>query len=140
MIYKDKDPKNILNQISFWSHKFMSFEICGFLGLNKKEEIYCLKLCKNNSTTPNENFYIDPLEFLSFKEDNHLIGVFHSHTMGDEKASEFDVMSCENCCLPFIIYSLNTNNFNIIEPKVSDSHKTKLKELKQEINKTNDKS
>ena len=47
-----------------------------------------------------------------------MIGVFHSHVKGNEKESEFDVKMSENCCQPFIIYSLNSKKINIYTPKL----------------------
>jgi hypothetical protein len=40
--------------------------------------------------------------------------------VGDENASDFDLNTSENCCFPFVIYSVVTEKFSIYEPKHKD--------------------
>ncbi len=59
-----------------------------------------------------------------------MIAVFHSHIRGDETESEFDVKMADNCCQPFLIYSLNTKKINIYTPKTIEADVNKLERIK----------
>ena len=52
-----------------------------------------------------------------FKNDYDLIFVFHSHIIGDEKPSEFDIIMSENSCVPFLIHCTVNKKNNIYLPK-----------------------
>jgi len=58
------------------------------------------------------------------------VAVFHSHILGDEKESEFDVKMSDNCCQPFLIYSLNTKKINIYTPKTIEADVNILERIK----------
>ena len=61
---------------------------------------------QNRSKNPEQYFIIDPYDYLLFMKDYKILSIFHSHLIGDEKASEFDKKTSESCCLAFIIYSI----------------------------------
>ena len=65
---------------------------------------------------PRHNFVLDPLQYLIFKDKYEVITVFHSHVIGDEEPSDFDVLMSENSCVPFSVYSLNTKKYYIHRP------------------------
>jgi proteasome lid subunit RPN8/RPN11 len=92
-------------------------EICGFLGFDRKKETYVVQNEKNVSQDPSEYFMIDPLNYLIFKEKYDLLAVYHSHINADAEPSEFDVKMSNNCCIPFLIYSIETKKFNLYEPQ-----------------------
>lgn len=114
---KTPSEDDVLNKIKKWSSVNFSSEVCGLIG--QENENYVVVLCANKSKNPSSSFVIDPLEYLLFLEKYNVIGLFHSHITGDETESEKDIMMSENSCLPFFIYSLNTENFNIYVPKKS---------------------
>lgn len=87
------------------------------MGYDKTKKDYIVQLEKNCSTDPKNFFAIDPLRYLLFKQKYSLVAIFHSHIIGDEKPSEFDIKMSENCCIPFLVYSLNTDKIEIYEPK-----------------------
>ena len=130
-IFRSKDAKKALDKIRVWSKERKSLEVCGFLGF-ENEEYVCL-LCENISEQPSKYFAIDPVEYLTFKEEKSTICIFHSHVTGNEEPSEFDVSMSENCCLPFMIYSLNTDKFYIYNPKNNDSDQNLLKTIQNTI-------
>lgn len=130
-ILKFKDKKEALKQIKEWSKERKSLEICGFLGF--KDDEYVSLLCENISQQPSKYFAIDPVEYLNFKDQNETICVFHSHINGNEEPSEFDVSMSENCCLPFMIYSLNTDKFCLYKPKNSDAKEELLEQIQEII-------
>jgi len=95
-------------------------ETCGFVAFDKKSKKYVLTVEKNESPDPANFFIINPVRFLNCKNKYDLIGVFHSHITADETPSEFDIKMSEACCVPFVIYSLNTYKFSIYSPKHKD--------------------
>lgn len=115
---RSKGVKQALSSIKKLAHQNFKREICGFLGFDRDKKEYLVQLEENIAEDPSNFFLINPLSFLLFKDDYEMIGVFHSHIKGDEKESEFDVKMSENCCQPFIIYSLNTKKINIYTPKL----------------------
>jgi|TARA_R110002020_G_scaffold51418_6_gene145513 proteasome lid subunit RPN8/RPN11 len=115
---RTKTVKQALATIKKLAHQNFKKEICGFLGFDRDKKEYLVQLEKNVAEDPANFFLINPLSFLLFKDDYEMIGVFHSHVKGNEKESEFDVKMSENCCQPFIIYSLNSKKINIYTPKL----------------------
>lgn len=110
--------------------KNMAYEICGFIGFDEESGKYVASVEKNQSPNPAEFFSISPVRYLTFKDSYSVIGVFHSHIAGDENPSDFDIRMSEACCLPFIIYSLNTKKFSIYQPKTPDYDVNRLARIK----------
>ena len=130
---KTKDPKLRdlwYEKIKELAHKNFTKEICGFLGFDTEQKKYVVQLEDNISEAPQNQFVINPLNYLLFKEDYEMIAVFHSHIRGDETESEFDVKMADNCCQPFLIYSLNTKKINIYTPKTIEADVNKLEMIK----------
>ena len=123
-IYKTKQLKRAISKIAEISEKKFIQEICGILGYDG--ENYVIQECKNISEKPAECFVMDPLQYLLFKEQYSTIAIFHSHIVGDETPSEFDIIMSENSCVPFLIYSLNTKNVYIHTPKHIDADEKRL--------------
>ncbi len=127
-----KSISDIKDFILKHSMRHLSHEICGFIGYDKSEKKYVVTLEKNASPDPKSFFLISPVSYLQFKNEYSILGIFHSHIIADEQASEFDIKMSEANCLPFIIYSINSKKFNIYEPKNQDYdvnifHKVKVK-------------
>jgi len=115
--------KNCLN------NKFL--ESCGFVGI--KNNRYIVQNAKNISTNPREEFLVDPLDYLSFKDKNKLISVYHSHIDIDEKPSEYDILISENCCVPFMIYSVITDKIGFYVPSNLEFEKDLIEDIKNNI-------
>lgn len=128
-----KGAKKALTSIKEIAHKNLKREICGFLGFDHHKKEYLVQTEENVSEDPSNFFLINPLSYLLFKDKHQMIGVFHSHILGDEKPSEFDVKMSENCCQPFIIYSLNSKKINIYTPKSSEVDVTILNRIKAAV-------
>ena len=109
--YKSKQLKRVLNKISEYCEKRFSQEVCGLLG--KSGGHYIAQECKNVSDNPSQEFVMDPVQFLLFKEKYNVIALYHSHIVGDEEPSDFDKLMSENSCIPFLIYSLNTKKHHL---------------------------
>ncbi|HAW77378.1 MAG TPA: hypothetical protein DCW74_16800 [Alteromonas australica] len=111
-------PQGVFKTIKKIAEGNLRNEVCGFVGFDKvKREHFVVKEAPNVAEDPVNFFLISPLDYLLFKEEYHLVGLFHSHLVGDEQPSEFDKKMAENCCNPFLIYSLNTQKINIYEPQ-----------------------
>lgn len=95
-----------------------SQEVCGFIGWNSPE--YVATVEQNDAVDPKNFFAINPASYLMFASDYDMLAIFHSHIVGDENPSEFDIKMAEACCVPFVIYSLNTKKFHIYEPSESE--------------------
>lgn len=105
-------------------------ELCSLIGVNENKNIV-YKQMQNRSKEPNAYFIIDPYDYLAFIKKNSCLCVFHSHLFGDEKESEFDQKTSENCCYPFLIYSINTEKFNLYEPQNKDYDVNIIQRLKE---------
>lgn len=92
-------------------------EVCGFLGYDRQINQFMVEPKDNISENPKQYFMIDPLDYILFKDRYEMVAIYHSHISGDEKPSQFDIKMAENCCDPFLIYSLNSKKINIYEPK-----------------------
>ena len=108
-------PQGVFKAIKKISEENFRNEVCGFVGYD--DENFVIKEAANIAEDPKRFFLISPLDYLLFKEDYCLVAVFHSHVVADEQPSEFDRKMAENCCNPFLIYSLNTQKINIYEPQ-----------------------
>lgn len=115
------------------SFSHMNFEICGLLGFDDNSKEYIAKIEKNESPDPKNYFLMNPTNYLNFKNKYNLIGIFHSHIICDEEASEFDIKMSESTCLPFIIFSINSKKFNIYEPHNKDYDVNILERLKAKL-------
>lgn len=129
--YKSKQLKRAISKIAEISEKKFTQEVCGILGYDGSN--YIIQECKNISDNPSQQFVMDPIQYLMFKEEYSTIAIFHSHITGDEKPSEFDIMMSENSCVPFLIYSLNTKSVYIHTPKHIDADKKNLEKVKEKI-------
>jgi proteasome lid subunit RPN8/RPN11 len=107
----------------------VSQEVCGFIGWDRLE--YTATVEKNDAADPKNFFAINPASYLMFAQDNDMLAIFHSHIIGDEFPSEFDIKMAEACCVPFVIYSLNTKKFHIYEPSECELNVKAFARLKE---------
>lgn len=128
-----KNAKDALDKVKNYCLVSPSIEICGFLGYDPNKRKYIVQLENNCSSDPKNFFAIDALKYLLFKQKYQLAAVFHSHIIGDEKPSEFDIKMSENCCIPFLVYGLNTDKFEIYQPKNIECDVKILKRIKSNI-------
>ena len=123
-------PQGVFKTIKKISEENFRNEVCGFVGYD--DENFVIKEAANIAEDPKRFFLISPLDYLLFKEDYCLVAVFHSHIIADEQPSEFDRKMAENCCNPFLIYSLNTQKINIYEPQTMECDVSILERIKAE--------
>jgi proteasome lid subunit RPN8/RPN11 len=132
-ILKHRFVSRIVSFIKENSHLYCSNEICGFIGWDDEEQKFVVSIEKNQAEDPRNFFMISPSSYYQFAYKYDMLGIFHSHIIGDEQPSEFDIKMSEACCLPFLIYSLNTKNFNIYEPKHSELNVKAFARLKEKL-------
>jgi len=128
--YKFKTLKAALNRVKKIAHESASVEVCGFLGFDKDGELFIVREETNDSPTPANFFLINPLDYLLFKDKYEVLGLFHSHVLGDEQPSDFDIKMAQNCCVPFLIYSLNTKKTHIYEPQIIECDVNMVRRMK----------
>ena len=129
-VHKCKGEITALHKIKEMSHEHFKQEICGFLGYDHEEKEFIVQKEDNIAEDPRSHFLINPLSYLLFKDSYSMIAVFHSHIIGDETESEFDIKMADNCCQPFLIYSLNTKKINIYTPETIESDVNILDRIK----------
>ena len=129
-VHKCKGEITALHKIKEMSHEHFKQEICGFLGYDYEKKEFIVQKEDNIAKDPRSHFLINPLSYLLFKDYYGMIAVFHSHIIGDETESEFDVKMSDNCCQPFLIYSLNTKKINIYTPETIESDVNILERIK----------
>ena len=130
MVKHFKKEKEALEYIKQISHKNFKGEICGFLGYDYGANQYIVQKEENIAPDPSSVFLINSLNYLLFKDTYGMVAIFHSHIVGDETASEFDVKMSENCCQSFLIYSLNSKKINIYTPETAEGDVKRLERIK----------
>ena len=125
-----KGERATLHRIKEIAHQNFKREICGFLGFCEEKQKYVVQVEKNISPKPAAYFLINPLNYLLFKEKYKMVAIFHSHITGNEDESEFDIKMADNCCQPFLIYSLNSKKINIYTPETIEADVNRLERIK----------
>jgi proteasome lid subunit RPN8/RPN11 len=104
-------------------------EVCGFVivedGVLKSEP------AQNISIFKNDIFEIHPLEIVQKIKSGKLAAIYHTHPISTEKESKFDRFNCENSCIPFVIYSKQSQKFNLLLPKTIQVKKEYAAMLKE---------
>lgn len=131
--FEHKFIAKISNFIKQQSHLQSRNEICGFIGWDQESQKYVVSVEENKAEDPKNFFMISPSAFYLFKKQYDMIGIFHSHISGDEQPSEFDIKMSEACCVPFVIYSLNSKKFHIYEPSSSELNVKAFTRLKEKL-------
>jgi proteasome lid subunit RPN8/RPN11 len=104
-------------------------EICGFI-LAEGDSLRS-EPAQNIALYKDGVFEIHPLEILKQIKSGKLAAIYHSHPVSGEFESTFDKFNCENCCIPFVIYSKQSEKFNLILPKNIHVNKEYVKILKK---------
>lgn len=131
--FSDEQYKKIINNLKQEAENSLLCELCALVGVDKENGDLIYKIMKNRSKTPEDFFMIDPYDYLSFIDKNELLLIFHSHLLGDELPSDFDIKTSENCCYPFLIYSVCTEKFCIYEPQYKNYNVSILEGIRKSI-------
>jgi proteasome lid subunit RPN8/RPN11 len=104
-------------------------EVCGFILVENGE----LKSepAKNIASYQNDIFEIHPLEVVRKIRSGKLAAIYHTHPSCGEQESKFDRFNCENSCVPYLIYSKETNKFNLILPRKPHVNKEYIEILRK---------
>jgi proteasome lid subunit RPN8/RPN11 len=127
--------ENLKNCLDFFKKESLAHpgnEVVGFLG--EKNNVPFAKMVKNRAPDPKNFFAIDPLETLNFRREYEFLAIFHSHIYGDSQFSEWDIVTSDNCCLPFIVYSIPEDKFNLYVPPSNEVCSVKIERIKECFN------
>ena len=89
-------------------------EACGLLAVYKGKEKYFP--CKNLAEDLEDQFIIDPDDWVKAEDAGEIIAVFHSHPNHPPTPSQADLVSCEYLDLPFYIVTPESEQWNYFEP------------------------
>lgn len=91
-------------------------EVCGFILLNNDLTV-SIEKAKNESLTPKSSFTISPSRFINYSINKKVLGLYHSHPKSSEKPSSQDISMSEEMGLPYLIYSLISEDFYLYYPE-----------------------
>jgi proteasome lid subunit RPN8/RPN11 len=131
-LYKFTNLKDFVVFLKKEAEYSLLAEICCLIGTDEEENIIYQQV-QNRSKNPESYFMVDPYDYLSFINKYSCLCIFHSHLIEDEKPSDFDIKTSENCCYPFLIYSVVTEKFHIYEPEHKDYDVNIINRLKELI-------
>jgi proteasome lid subunit RPN8/RPN11 len=106
-----------------------SLEVCGFVTYEDGE--FKSEPAKNIASYADDVFEIHPLEILKKMRSGKLVAIYHSHPTTGEEESKFDQFNCDNSCIPYLIYSKQSEKFNLVMPKISHVKKEYVDLLKK---------
>lgn len=70
----------------------------------------------NNVSDNQREFVLDKNEYLRYYLRYKILCIVHSHPDSPESPSSWDIENCNAVGIPYIIYSIPTNNFYVLEP------------------------
>lgn len=126
------NAEDLMSFLKKESDSNLFIEICGFFGKTEDGKFIYVK-APNRAKDPSNYFVIDPYDYLCFINKYKCLGVFHSHILGSEKASDFDITCSENLCYSFLIYSIETELFHLYEPENKDYDVKDIEDIKNKI-------
>ena len=104
-----------------WQNDFIKYaenyspnEACGLFAIIEGKEKFWP--CKNLAESKHQFFIIDPDDWASCEDAGEILGVVHSHPVGDSTPSDADKASCEHLGFPYYIYSVKHKSWNKLEP------------------------
>ena len=102
-------PCEIIDSIECYCQKNKEIECCGIIYQDRgaSKWLPCENLAKNKK----HNFILNPRFFVDYDVQY----VVHSHCFGSARPSVFDKQSQHEICIPYLIYSVEHNNFCIYE-------------------------
>ena len=119
VLIKMKLTKQIEAAIKKHAIKVSPEECCGFL-VESDEGAIKISECKNISKNKKEHFKISIEDYLQALVDGDIFAVYHSHTKEDSSFSEADEDICNNLEMVSVLYNTETDNFQILEPKINE--------------------
>lgn len=88
-------------------------EVCGLITVLKGKEIYVP--CKNIAES-DQDFIMDPIDYANAEDASDIVAIVHSHCNLPAKASQADLVGCENSKMPWHIVSLPSETWETIKP------------------------
>jgi proteasome lid subunit RPN8/RPN11 len=91
-------------------------EVCGFIYISDSGRLKSIR-CDNLHDDKKNQFLINPKEFIKLKKNYIILSVYHSHINCGPEPSKTDLMTSEELCLPYYIYSLKSDSFFLSIPR-----------------------
>jgi len=88
-------------------------EGCGVIGVikGKKKWFPCINLADTD-----EDFLIDPKEYIQIKKQADIIAIVHNHINCSNEPSKNDIKYCNSIGIPYYIFSYPSMQLNIVNP------------------------
>ena len=102
-------PQGILDEIKKYCLKNKQEESCGLIYSEQNKLIWVS--CDNIAKNKTFNFMIDTRKMIDYNVEY----VVHSHCFGPAKPSILDKKAQGEICIPYLIYSIEDDNFVIYE-------------------------
>lgn len=122
---------NIREKIISECSKNISREICGFV--IKTDNGFDVKPMDNKATQPEKEFYIPAQDFLYVKRNYEVVAIYHSHIIGDDQPSDYDLKTSDLICYPFVIFSIKNNTVHVHTPEELDVDIKIVNKLKEDL-------
>lgn len=90
------------------------YEACGLVAVYKGQQKYYP--CKNLAENLEDQFILNPDDWIKAEDDGEIVAVFHSHPNHSPTPSQADLASCEYLDLPFYIVTPETEDWYYFEP------------------------
>lgn len=113
--------KRLLSEIKKISLSSPEVEVCGLVV--ESQGLLSLAPCMNEYPQPALAFRISARKFLSY---SNVRCVYHSHPKSSSAPSSLDERYSDELGLPFLIYSVLDDNFNLYKNKVYNSVRHKV--------------
>jgi proteasome lid subunit RPN8/RPN11 len=108
--------KKLLSKVKNFSLSSPEVEVCGLI--IESGGLLSLVPCVNEHSLPELAFRISARKFLSYRDIRY---VYHSHPRSSSIPSSRDKRYADELGVPFLIYSVPDDNFNLYKNKVYNS-------------------
>jgi len=105
--------ETIVDQVLAHAHLTPDTEVCGLAVIVRGK----LKYIPCTNELSGDTFSIPASEYISAEDSGEVVGVCHSHVFSDASASSSDIIACNNSKVPWLIVSVLTNTYSILQPK-----------------------
>jgi len=105
--------KKIYKEIKEHALKDYPNECCGFI-LEKDSKTISYP-SKNIAEKKSNNFMINPIDYIKISNMGRIVGLYHSHCQYDYNFSLLDKFTSSNHKIPFILYNVKIDKFDIYD-------------------------
>ncbi|WP_391528483.1 C40 family peptidase [Photorhabdus akhurstii] len=107
--------ENTLKAIFAHAESAYPHECCGVIAQKSRVEKYFP--CRNLATEPEEQFHLDPVDYINAEDWGTVTAIVHSHPDATTQPSELDKAQCDATELPWIIVSWPEGDLRTVQPR-----------------------